>query len=205
MKRFTLVLGSALLAAAGFGGHTAQASTATGQVAFGHAQVEPAYDGATGNQIFLGIPSKATTSTSQAWTPLYLPMYPTNSNLGMLDCTPDNCDHVNVLPSGLVSALGLDSVYPEGTISTQYGSFTGGLVKGHDHVTGGRESGSGTPVTRHVFLVLFTPQGVADGAINTELTTDDAISAAIAAGDAVGPIDTGAIVHAAVVSPATFR
>jgi hypothetical protein len=54
----------------------------------------------------------------------------------------------------------------------------------------------------HVYLLLFTPQAVADGAINTRLTTLAAIDQAEAAGDVVGPFDSGIVFNCSVV-PAT--
>lgn len=181
----------------------ALASDFSGQITFAQAAVEPAYDGTTGQQVFLLLPDNASTESTAAWSPLYLVMYPTSSATGTLDCTPNNCPHVNVLDANLVSSLGLQSVYPTGTISTPFGSFTGGLVKGHDHLIGVDANGQ-AHITRHVFLVLFTAQGVNDGAINNEITTLSAMNDAIANGDAVAPINTGLIIHASVTSPATY-
>jgi hypothetical protein len=179
------------------------ASSFSGQVAFGQAQVEPAYDGVTGQEVFVLLPDHASTQSTVTWSPLYLVMYPTNSTTGTLDCTPNNCDHVNVLDPALVASLGLGSVYPTGSISTKYGPFTGGLVKGHDHLIGVDAKGD-EHVTKHVFLVMFTPQAVADGAINREITTLDALNAAMSNGDLTAAVDTGLIIHASVVSSATY-
>jgi hypothetical protein len=180
----------------------------SGQVAFGQASVEPAIDDMSGNLIYLLTPNKApfpSKANSVAWAPMYLPMYPVGSTVSPLNCLPTNCDHLQVLPEPLVTAMHLTSVYPMGTISTKYGSFTGGLVKGHDHLVGVATTGGDFNVAWHVFLVLFTPKAVADGAINTQLTTDAAIDAAIAAGDAVGPIDSGIVFNCSIVSATVYN
>jgi hypothetical protein len=179
----------------------------SGQRTFGQVSIEPAIDDANGNQIFLltpihaPLPSKA---NPVAWAPMYLPMYPANTTISPLNCTPQNCDHLQVLPTDLVNALGLQSVYPIGSISTKYGPFTGGLVGGHDHLVGVAKTGGDFNVAWHVFLVLFTPQGVRDGASNTELLTLQSINAAIARGDAVGPIDSGIVFNCSITSEATY-
>jgi hypothetical protein len=59
-------------------------------------------------------------------------------------------------------------------------------------------------VAWHVYLVLFTPQGVSDGAINQHIATLQAMQAAIAKGDAVGPIDTPITFNCNIVSAATY-
>lgn len=179
----------------------------SGQVTFGQASVEPAYDDMTGGLIYLLTPIHApfpSKANPIATAPMYLPMYPVNSTVSPLNCLPTNCDHVQVLPSGLVASLGLSSVYPNGTISTKYGSFTGGLVKGHDHLVGVAKSGGDFNVAWHVYLVLFTAKGVEDGAINQPLRTLQAVNAAIATGDAVGPIDSGIVFNCSITSQATY-
>jgi hypothetical protein len=187
----------------------AQASPViTGQHAFGQVSVEPAYDTGTGNLIFLLTPDKAplpSKANPVAWAPMYIPMYPTGSSVSPLNCLPTNCDHLQVLPSALVAALGLQSVYPTGTISTKYGTFTGGLVAGHDHLVGVATTGGDFNIAWHVFLILFTQQGVDDGAINHELLTLAAIHAAMAAGDIFPqPIDSGIVFNCSITSEATY-
>jgi hypothetical protein len=186
----------------------AQASPViSGQRAYGQVSIEPAYDDANGNLIFLltpdhvAIPSQ---SNPVAWAPIYLPMYPVNSTVSDLNCLPTNCDHVQTLPSALVSALHLESVYPDGTITTKYGTFTGGLVSGHDHLVGVANTGGDFNVAWQVYLVLFTPQGVSDGAINHKLLTLQAINDAIANGDAVGPVKTPITFNCSITSEATY-
>ena len=157
----------------------------SGQVAFGQVTVEPAYDDVTGDLIYLLTPDHApfpSRANARATAPMYLVMYPQGSTVALLNCLPTNCDHVEVVPSGLVEGLGLQSVYPIGTISTKYGSFTGGLVLGHDHLVGVARSHGDFNVAWDVDLVLFTPKGVSDGAINQPLRTLQAVNAAIANG-----------------------
>jgi hypothetical protein len=207
MRRALVALVASLTLAVVLGPLAQASPVISGQRAFGQVSIEPAFDDANGAQIFLltpihaPLPSKA---NSVAWAPMYLPMYPTSTTIGVLNCTPQNCDHVQVLPSDLVTALGLQSVYPTGTISTKYGSFTGGLVAGHDHLVGVAKTGGDFNIAWHVFLVLFTPKGVSDGASNTELLTLSAVNAAIAAGDAVGPIDSGIVFNCSITSEATY-
>lgn len=175
------------------------AASYTGAAGHGNTGVEPAYDGRTGQEIFIQLPNNANSSKASAWSPIYLVMYPTSTTIGTLDCTPDNCDHANVLPSG----LGDPSVYPNVTFTNQFGTFTGGQVIGHDHLLGVDANGQ-IHVTEHVYLVWFTPQGASDGAINDEVTTVDQLNADISAGDVAQPLDTGLIVHATMVSSATY-
>jgi hypothetical protein len=180
----------------------------SGQAAFGQVTVEPAYDDMTGDLIYLLTPDHApfpSRANSRATAPMYLVMYPQGSTVTPLNCLPTNCDHVEVLPSGLVEGLGLQSVYPIGTISTKYGSFTGGLVLGHDHLVGVAQTHGDFNVAWDVDLVLFTPQGVDDGAINQPLRTLAAVNAAIANGDAAGPIDAGIVFNCSVTSEATYK
>jgi hypothetical protein len=207
MRRWMVALLVSLALTVSLGSAAWADAPVSGQVAFGQATVEPAYDDTTGGLIFLLTPNHApfpSKANPVATAPMYLPMYPTTSTVGVLNCLPTNCDHVQVLPPGLVTALGLQEVYPTGTISTKYGTFTGGLVKGHDHLVGVANTGGDFNVAWHVYLVLFTPQGVADGAINQELTTLSAVQAAMAAGDAIGPIDSGIIFNCSKVSEAVY-
>jgi hypothetical protein len=139
----------------------------SGQRAFGQATVEPAIDDATGNEIFLltpdgpAIPSHA---AQRAHAPLYLVLYPETSSIdaNTLNCQPSNCDHVQTF------------AYP---------------LKGHDHLVGMPHTGDFN-VAWDVVLVAFTPQGFADGAINTRIMTLGQLNAALTAGDiaTIGPV-----------------
>jgi hypothetical protein len=178
---------------------TAFAASQSGAISFGQASVEPAYDGTTGQEVFILLPDHAKLQPTAAWSPLYLVMYPTSSTIGTLDCTPDNCDHANVVPSG----LGDTTVYPNGSISTHFGDFTGGIVKGHDHLLGTDAKGH-MHVTKHVYFALFTAKAVADGVTNQEITTIDQLNQDIANGYVAEPVDTGLMVHASIVSATTY-
>ncbi len=201
MPRRTLSLLSVLVAVVVAAGVSHAQGGPSGQVQFGQASVEPAYDDMTGDLIYLLTPIKSpdpVNSNPRAAAPMYIVVYPTTSSVWPLNCTPTNCDHLQSLPPPLLSALGLGSVYP------------GGVVKGHDHLVGVAKTGGDFNVAWHVYLVLFTPQGVSDGAINREIKTLQGINDAIAAHDAVGPIDipppAGPIVfHCSVTSAATYK
>jgi hypothetical protein len=150
-----VLLTSALLVLA-----TAVPATATtwfsGQRAFGNVTVEPAVDYATGSQIFLLTPNGAKANANpRAIAPLYLVLYPDASTIpaSTLNCTPSNCDHAQI-PG----------------------------IKGHDHLVGLPRTGDWN-VAWAVYPVVFTPQGQADGALNTRILTLSALNAAAAAGD----------------------
>jgi hypothetical protein len=135
----------------------------SGQRTFGKVSIEPAVDMATGNEIFLMTPDGAKTNANpRAHAPLYLVLYPNQSTIDAttLNCQPFNCDHVNTFPP------------------------YGGSYKGHDHLVGIPPSGDYN-VAWDVYPIVFTPQGFADGAINTRILTERQMDDAIAAGDAV--------------------
>ncbi|GAC1327022.1 MAG: hypothetical protein NVSMB22_18390 [Chloroflexota bacterium] len=207
IRRFLVMLLALALAYTAFVPRAMSAALPSGQTAFGQGTVEPAYDDSTGNLVFLLTPNHApfpSESNPRASAPLYIPMYPQSSTVSAFNCLPTNCDHLNVVPSGLVTSFGLQSVYPTGTITTKYGTFTGGLYKGHDHLVGVASTGGDFNIAWHVYLLLFTAHGVADGAANHEITTLPQIQAAIGAGDVVGPIDSGIVFNCSVVSEATY-
>lgn len=171
----------------------ALAQTYSGQVAFGQSTVEPALDAATGAAVFLLTPDQAPAASKanpRAWAPLYIVAYPPATTLppNELNCTPGSCDHLQTLPP-LPPAL--QQVYP------------GGQLAGHDHLVGVAPTGDFN-VAWQVLLVLFTPQGVADGAIDTRLTTLEAVEAAVARGDAVGPIPTPIVFDCSIVSESVY-
>ena len=77
-----------------------------------------------------------------------------------------------------------------------------GGVLGHDHIV----DPPGKPdfnIAWEVIEVVFTPKGVADGAVNRRLTTDTAIDAAVTAGDAI-TIDLGFAFNCNVVPATTY-
>jgi hypothetical protein len=164
----------------------------TGQTAFGQSTVEAAFDDITGNVVFLltpngaPLPSKAPPAAQDT---LYLPAYPTASTIPAsdLDCQPTNCNHLNVLPFAN-STYDSNAADLAGTSKacTDYNAGNPCAVyKGHDHLVGVPSTGGQFNVAWHVSLVLFTPQGFSDGAINTRITTLSQITGLVANGDAV--------------------
>ncbi len=157
-------------------------STPTGQVAFGQSTVEPAINDANGSTVFLLTPNNApfpsASNVQHAAAPLYLPVYPVGSTIdpSTLNCQPTNCDHVQTF------------FYP---------------IIGHDHLVGVDPTGDFN-VAWHVWVIAFTPQGFADGAINTRLMTLSAIQAAETAGD-VFPIDSGITFNCSIVSQTVYN
>jgi hypothetical protein len=128
----------------------------SGQRAFGNVSVEPAVNDADGSQIFLLTPNGAQTNANpRAHAPLYLVLYPDASTIpaSTLNCTPTNCNHAQI-PG----------------------------MKGHDHLVGLPHTGDFN-VAWDVYPVVFTPHGIADGAMNTRLLTLSAVWAAKNAGD----------------------
>ncbi len=177
---------AALVAAPAF------AQTFSGQVAFGQSTVEPAFDDADGSYVFLLTPDHAplpSRSNPRAWAPMYIVVYPVGTTLaGELNCTPENCDHLQSLP---FVPPPLASLYP------------GGQVAGHNHLVGVRPTGDFN-VAWAVKLILFTPKAVVDGTIDKQLTTLEAVNAALASGDAVGPFDTPTVFNCSIVSKRVY-
>lgn len=165
----------------------------SGQVAFGQSTVEPAFDLATGDAVYLLTPDGAplpAKANPRAQAPLYIVAYPTGTTIPAtnLDCTPANCDHLQTLPP---LPPELQGVYP------------GGQLAGHDHLVGVPPTGDFN-VAWDVELLLFTPKGVSDGAINTRLTTWAAIQAAMNAGDLTAPIPTPIVFNCSIVSETVY-
>ncbi len=205
MKRILIATLSVLVIALAAVPMTVFAASNTGAHGFGKVSVEPAYDGRSGQEVFILLPDNAKVQPTSAWSPLYLVMYPTSATLGTLDCTPQNCDHANAIPDAVLSSLadeGINTPYSSGSVSTPYGDFTGGLVKGHDHLLTTDTQGH-MHVTKHVYFALFTTNSGCDGAWNTEVTTAGQLNSEIANGCIV-TVDTGLMVHASMVSGATY-
>lgn len=187
IRRLTFTLCCSLAAA------PALAQTFSGQVAFGQSTVEPAFNLADGSYVFLltpdhvAIPSHA---NQRAWAPLYIVAYPPASSISpaTLNCTPTNCDHVQSLPN---LPPFLASVYP------------GGQLIGHDHLVGVAPTGDFN-VAWAVKLVLFTPKGVADHAIDTPIRTLEELDAAMANEDVTQPIDTPIVFNCSIVSQTVY-
>lgn len=189
----------------GLAGFTVPVHAQSGQVAIGRATVEPAVDYTTGGTIFLLTPDKApfpSNANPHAVAPLFLVAYPASSSIApsILNCQPTNCDHVNVLP---FPAPG----YPNGgTACTTYGlpANSCALLIGHDHLVGLAKTGGDFNVAWHVTLVVFTPQGIAQGFANTRVLTLSAISALVTNGDAF-LADTPITFNCSSVSAAVYQ
>jgi len=149
--------------AAVFAGAMPASATSTwysGMRAFGQVTVEPAVDYSTGNQIFLLTPNNVPTpshAAQRAHAPLFLTLYPDQSTIpaNSLNCQPTNCNHAQV-PG----------------------------IKGHDHLVGKASTHGDFNVAWDVILVIFTPQGIADGAINNRILTLTALNDVVAKQDA---------------------
>jgi hypothetical protein len=170
----------------------------SGQTAFGQATVEPALDDATGNVVFILTPNGAplpSKANPHAQDVMYIPVYPTSSTIpgAHLDCQTGagtgtgNCNHLQVLPFS-------NPVYDPDPADRSGSSkacqdYNGGrpctVYLGHDHLIGVPSTGSGFNVAWHVELVLFTPKGFRDGAIDSRITTLSDLDALVASGDAV--------------------
>ena len=171
----------AFLAAHGFFGSAVSANAVnapSGQTAQGMSTTEPAVNDANGSLIFLHTPDKVpfpSNSNPRAAAPMYIPMYPTTSpiNPATLNCQPHNCNHLNVLPffdpAGAYASGGADCI--------QYRLPKDGcsLVIGHDHLVGVPHTGDFN-VAWHVTLVVFTPLGVTNGAVNARNLTLEQIA-----------------------------
>ncbi len=177
----------------------------TGQTAFGQSTIEPAVDFNTGNTVFLHTPDKSpfpSKANPKAQDTMYIPMYPTSSAVppDELDCQPTNCDHLNVVPF----------VPPNYTPASSAicAKWNGGqpcaLTEGHDHLIGAPSTGGGFNVAWHVKLVIFTPSGFGDGAINTRITTWTQLAQLITNGD-VTVVPTPIVFNCQIVSEANYE
>lgn len=179
----------------------------SGQRNFAQVSVEPAIDYANGNTIYLLTPVKApfpSKANAVATAPLYLPLYPLSSTVPAddLNCQPNNCDHVNVLP------------FPSADYGFLPGSdkrctdFNGGdpcsPVKGHDHLVGVAKTKGDFNVAWHVEFVVFTSKAFTDGNINTRITTLNQINALVASKDVV-IIDTPVTFNCSITSERTYE
>ena len=203
-------LGFALALAVGLIPMTAAASSPSGQRGFGQATVEPAVDNATGDTVFLLTPDKVpfpSQSNPRASAPMDIPMYPTGTGViaADLNCQPTNCDHLNVLPGPLVTALGLQSVYPlssgSSSLCQHFDPFVGlpagtpcAAIKGHDHLIGVKPTGDFN-VAWHVRLWLFTQNP------STRFTT---LADLQKSGIVIGPIDTPITFNCSIVSATVY-
>ena len=206
-RRFPSFAAALVVLVAGLCVTSRAAGSDSGQRNFAQVSVEPAIDSSTGDAVYLLTPIKApfpSKANPVATAPLYLPLYPLNSTVPAVDlnCQPDNCDHVNVLPfhfSGYDARPATDQACID---------FNGGqdcsLVKGHDHLVGVASTHGDFNVAWHVKLVVFTSKAFGDGAINTRITTLGQIDALVASKDAI-VIDTPITFNCSITSERTYQ
>jgi hypothetical protein len=188
-----------------FGGAFA-ASAQTGQTHNGMSTTEPAINDANGSTIYLHTPDKIpmpSNANPRANAPMYIPMYPTTSpiNPATLNCQPTNCNHLSVLPfaaDGYVNG-GATCAAPDIGLPANGCS----LVLGHDHLVGVPHAGDFN-VAWHVILVVFTPQGIADGAANGRTLTLQQEASLVAKGDAF-EVPTPIVFNCAIVSATVYN
>jgi hypothetical protein len=197
----------AIAAAPSTGGASVTLPWQTGISALANgATVEPAVDLSDGTQTFLLTPNHAPFYDGSATpdapvprpfnrvnAPLYLVTYPIGSTADA--AAPFNCYTEGAFdPSGQLP------------YNCDHAQIPG--IKGHDHLVG--DPGSKTPdgdynVPWHVWVTLFTPKGIADGASNTRILTLAQLKAAQAAGDVTPFIDSHIYFMCAAVSGAVYR
>jgi hypothetical protein len=177
---------------------TASVSSASalpsGERIVGQNSIEPAYNDITGTLTYLLTPGHGpfpTHTSTHAVAPLYLVEYPPGSTVGTLNCmgVPGNCPDHDAEVAGAATSI-MPSVY--GTDPT--------LVPGHDHLVATPASGGDFNVAWEVVEVLFTNKAAG----NTHLTTEAAIDAAVARGDAI-EVDLGFAFHCSVVSATAYQ
>ena len=168
--------------------------------------MEPAIDYSDGSTVYLLTPDKApfpSRANPIATAPLYLPLYPLNSTVpaARLNCQPNNCDHVNVLP------------FPNADHGSLPGNdvrcvdFNGGnpcsAVKRHDHLVGVASTYGDFNVAWAVKLLVFTHRAFLDGKINSRITTIAQIEALKASGDLI-QLDTPVTFNCSITSGRTY-
>src|SRR5437016_5025607 len=192
-----LAVGASFALAVGVGGGSAKVNLPwqTGIRALGGTTIEPAVDLSDGTQTFLLTPNNSPFYAGpgplpppfkSVSAPLYLVTYPLGTTADA--AAPFNCYTEGFFTPGL-------------PYNCDHAQIPG--IKGHDHLVG--DPGSKTPdgdydVAWHVWVTLFTPKGIQDGASNTRILTLAQLKAAQAAGDVTGFIDTGHYFECAAVS-----
>jgi hypothetical protein len=190
-SRFGLILGAVILALSMSA--AVAAPLPSGERQLGQTIIEPAYNDATGEIIYLMTPIGApffSKANPHAWSPLYLIVYPDSAaaSVGTMNCQHeggDNCPDHGPDIAGLAASV-MPSVYGAG-------------VWGHDHILDA-PGGSEFNVAWNVIVVLFTSTAAA----NTHITTEQQLDQAIAAGHAF-TIQTPIVFNCNVVSAATYR
>jgi hypothetical protein len=180
LRRLTVLVATAsfLLAVAGASAGTAD-SIPSGQRVLGQNVLEPVYNDENAGQIgYILQPEKVAqpvNASPVAWAPFYLVVYPVGSavpattTLLCQHLPVDNCPTHGPGIAALAQAME-PSVYSAG-------------VAGHDHLMD-FPGGPDFNIAWEPMVVLFTPQGIADGADNVHVLTDAQISALVSSGDA---------------------
>jgi len=168
------------------------AALPSGEHMLGNSLIEPAWEDVSSTIVYLLTPLGApfpTHTSSHAVAPLYLVEYPPGSNVGTMNCmgVPGNCPDHDIEVATAATTI-MPSVY--GTDPT--------LVPGHDHLIAGPASGGDFNISWEVVEILFTSKAAV-----TRLTTEAAVDAAIARGDAI-EADLGFAFHCSVVGPAPY-
>ena len=167
------------------------------------ATVEPAVNAIDGTQTFLITPNNAPfydgtgplpPAFQRVSAPLWLVTYPLGSQVDVGPGTaPLNC----------YTAGAFD---PSAMYNCDHAQIPG--IKGHDHlvgVPGTQKAGGDYNVQWHVWATFFTDQGIADGAMNTRITTLAQLKAAQKAGDVSGDVDTHIYFDCSAVSGAVYQ
>lgn len=168
--------------------------------------IEPAVNDVDGSQTFLITPNHSPFYDGSAnpnapvpppfnkvSAPLYLVTYPLASTVDVgPGASPLNCYTEGFFAPGL-------------PYNCDHAQLPG--VKGHDHlvgVPGSQKAGGDYNVQWHVLATVFTPQGIADGAMNTRILTLAQLQAAQAKGDVSPFIDTHIYFDCSAVSGAVY-
>ena len=205
MKKLRVVISLTVVVAVGalLGTSAAMAATLpSGEVVVGRTVVEPAYDAANGGLVYLSTPMGTAGHVHPNFkrnvAPIYLPVYPIGSAVGVLNCenttttTVENCpDHgpgVAAAAQGISAANGFGSVYANG-------------VQGHDHLVGIASTGGDFNILWEPVLILFT-----NSAASTEhVTTLSRITTLLGRGDVIEVPLPQLTFHCASVSAAVYN
>lgn len=178
----------------------ASATEPTGETMHGQSAVEPAYNDANGQLVYLqtpiniSTPPNSTNTNPRAVAPLYLVMYPpgsavlSNHNLNCMG-VPGNCpDHDGVVAG--IATHAMSGVYGSNPLA----------VPGHDHLVGVANSGGDFNVAWEVWEVLFTNKAAAD----QHITTLGELNAAVDSHNAI-KFDLGFNFHCSIVSAQVYN
>lgn len=191
-RRTRAVVAVALAIAACLAATPVLASTPTGERQHGQVSVEPAYDDATGNIVYLATPINApfpSHTNAHSVAPLYLVVYPpgTAGTFNCMRANPGNCpDHAFNIAFAATQIMG--PVYGADPYA----------IPGHDHLVSVPAGHGDFNVAWHVYLELFTPDAPV-----SHITTEDQLDAAKASGHVI-QVDSGIEFLCAVVSQASY-